>query len=64
MPELILMDLDPGGPKIYGSGSSTVNTACRYFSCTVNLFLVTIKYKNPSWKNKTFPQKYVYDFKE
>ncbi len=32
--------------------------------CTVNLCLVTIKYKNPSCTNKTVPQKYVFDFKE
>jgi hypothetical protein len=32
--------------------------------CTVNLCLVTIKYKNPSWTNITVPQKYVFDFKE
>ncbi len=31
---------------------------------TVNLCLVTIKYKNPSWTNITVPQKYVFDFKE
>ena len=31
--------------------------------CAVNLCLVTIKYKNPSWTNKTVPQKYVFDFK-
>jgi hypothetical protein len=29
---------------------------------TVNLCLVTIKYKNPSCKNITVPQKYVFDF--
>ncbi len=32
--------------------------------CTVNLCLVTIKYKNPSWTNITVPQKNVFDFKE
>jgi hypothetical protein len=32
--------------------------------CTVNLCLVTIKYKNPSRTNLTVPQKYVFDFKE
>ncbi len=31
---------------------------------TVNLCLVTIKYKNPSWTNNTVPQKYVFDFKK
>jgi hypothetical protein len=33
-------------------------------SLTVNLGLVTIKYKNTSWINITVPQKYVFDFKE
>jgi hypothetical protein len=33
-------------------------------SCTVNLCLVTIKYKNPSCTNITVPQKYVFDFRE
>jgi hypothetical protein len=32
--------------------------------CTVNLYLVTINYKNPSWTNITFPHIYVFDFKE
>ena len=31
---------------------------------TVNLCLVTNKYKNPSCTNITVPQKYVFDFKE
>jgi hypothetical protein len=31
---------------------------------TVNLCLVTIKYKNPSWTNITVSQKYVFDLKE
>ncbi len=31
---------------------------------TVNLCLVTIKYKNPSFTNINVPQKYVFDFKE
>ncbi len=31
---------------------------------TVNLCLVTIKYKNPSCTNITVPQKYVFDFNE
>jgi hypothetical protein len=31
---------------------------------TVNLCLVTIKYKNPSWTNITVLQKYVFDLKE
>ncbi len=31
---------------------------------TVNLCLVTIKYKNPSWTSITVPQKYVLYFKE
>jgi hypothetical protein len=31
---------------------------------TVNLCLITIKYKNPSCTNITVPQKYVFDFKE
>ncbi len=31
---------------------------------TVNLCLVTIKYKNPSWTSITVPQKYVFYFKE
>jgi hypothetical protein len=30
---------------------------------TVNLCLVTIKYKNPSWTSITVPLKYVFDFK-
>jgi hypothetical protein len=30
----------------------------------VKLCLVTIKYKNTSWRNITVPQKYVFDFKE
>jgi hypothetical protein len=33
-------------------------------ACTVNLCRVIIKYKNPSWTNKTVPQKYIFDFKE
>jgi hypothetical protein len=32
--------------------------------CTVNLCLVTIKYKNPSWTSITVHQKYVFYFKE
>ncbi len=35
-----------------------------YGTITVNLCLVTIKYKNPSCTNITVPQKYVFDFKE
>jgi hypothetical protein len=37
---------------------------CRLSLYTVNLCLVTIKYKNPSCTNITVPQKYVFDFKE
>jgi hypothetical protein len=36
---------------------------CEYI-WTVNLCLVTIKYKNSSWTNMTIPLKYVFDFKE
>jgi hypothetical protein len=36
----------------------------RGFERTVNLSLVTIKYKNISWTNITVPQKHVFDFKE
>jgi len=35
-----------------------------YNAHTVNVCLVTIKYKNPSWTNITVPKKYVFDFKE
>ncbi len=41
-----------------------VNNRSFYTSYTVNLCLVTIKYKNPSCTNITVPQKYVFDFKE
>ncbi len=44
-----------------GRSRRKIATCCRY---TVNLCLVTIKYKNPSWTKKTVPQKYVFDFKE
>ncbi len=39
------------------------NTECPGYY-TVNLCLVIIKYKNPSWTSITVPQKYVFDFKE
>jgi hypothetical protein len=40
------------------------NRFTRWTDYTVNLCLVIIKYKNPSWTSITIPQKYVFDFKE
>ncbi len=50
--------------KIFGTLFANGRLQFRSVFYTVNLCLVTIKYKNPSWTNITVPQKNVFDFKE
>jgi hypothetical protein len=55
----ILADLKP--EDIIHTNQRTIIMILKYI---VNLCLVIIKYKNPSWTNKTVPQKFLFDFKE
>ncbi len=60
----IIVSIRESGGEANSSNNKNLFSAVHFSHYTVNLCLVTNKYKNPSWTNITVPQKYVFDFKE